>query len=123
MTLLALARLGSGVVPVDEPVLHADDLAVLRGQAVFETIRVYAGRPFRLDAHLDRLEASARRLGLPAPDRAGFEDAVAAALASCDTRDDASLRLLWTAGREDAGEPVGLVLVSTLSPDLDALRA
>ena len=122
MTLLALARLGSGVVPVDEPVLHADDLAVLRGQAVFETIRVYAGSPFRLDAHLDRLEASARRLGLPAPNRAGFEDAVADALASCDMRDDASLRLLWTAGREDAGEPVGLVLVSTLSPDLDALR-
>jgi 4-amino-4-deoxychorismate lyase len=121
MTLLVLARLGAGVVPVDEPVLHADDLAVLRGQAVFETIRVYNGAPFRLGAHLDRLEASAQRLGLPQPDRGGFEDAIAAALASCAAR-DASLRLLWTAGREDAGEPVGLVLVSTLAPDLDDLR-
>ena len=123
MTLLALARLGSGVLPVDEPVLHADDLAVLRGQAVFETIRVYGGRPFRLGGHLERLAASARRLKLPEPDRAGFEESVAAALAACDVRGDTSLRLLWTAGREDAGEPVGLVLVATLAPDLDELRA
>jgi branched-chain amino acid aminotransferase len=32
---------------------------VLLGDAVFETMRAYAGRPFALDAHLDRLERSA----------------------------------------------------------------
>ena len=31
MTLVALAVLGRGVVPVDTPVLHADDEGVLRG--------------------------------------------------------------------------------------------
>ena len=72
MTLLAVVRLGRGVVPVDEPVFHADDEGVLRGRAVFETLRVYGGRPFRLDEHLARLAASAERVGLPDPD-AAFE--------------------------------------------------
>ena len=63
MTLVALAVLGRGVVAPDEPVLHADDEALLRGRAAFETLRVYAGRPFRLDDHLARLAGSAERIG------------------------------------------------------------
>ena len=63
MTLLAVAEAGRGTLAPDAPVLHADDEGVLRGRAVFETIRVYDGRPFRLDTHLDRLAASAVRLG------------------------------------------------------------
>src|SRR5581483_9809193 len=61
------APLRAAVVPLDEPVLHADDEGVLRGRSVFETLRVYGGRPFMLDAHLARLAASAARLRLPAP--------------------------------------------------------
>jgi len=37
-------------------------------------------------------------------------------------RPDATLRLLWTAGREGGGAPLGLALVSTLPPGLDELR-
>ena len=67
---LALAVLGAGVVDAGRPWLHADDAGVLRGRAAFETMRVYAGRPFRLDSHLARLVGSADVLGLPAPDPA-----------------------------------------------------
>ena len=66
VTVLALAVGGRGLVDPDEPVLHADDEAFLRGRAAFETIRVYGGRPFRLDDHLERLAGSAERLDLPA---------------------------------------------------------
>ena len=59
MTLLAVAVNGRGVVDADEPVLRADDEALLRGRAAFETIRVYGGRPFKLAQHLDRLAAIA----------------------------------------------------------------
>ena len=70
MTLLAVVELGRGLRrPRTHPVLHADDEGFLRGRAVFETVRVYGGRPFRLDVHLDRLAASAARVGLPPPER------------------------------------------------------
>ena len=47
MTLLAVAVGGRGIVDPDQPVLHADDEALLRGRAAFETMRVYDGKPFR----------------------------------------------------------------------------
>jgi 4-amino-4-deoxychorismate lyase len=122
MTLLALAQLGRGVVSVDTPILHADDEGVLRGRSVFETLRVYGGVPFMLDAHLDRLAASAARLRLPEPPRAAFGDAAFDAIAAGGEL-DATLRFLWTAGREGVGEPTGLALVSPLPPGLDELRA
>ena len=46
MTLLAVAIAGRGLVDPEEPVFRADDDALLRGGAAFETIRVYGGRPF-----------------------------------------------------------------------------
>ena len=56
---VAVAVLGRGVVDPDTPVLTADDAALARGLAAFETVRVYGGRIFALDEHLDRLRASA----------------------------------------------------------------
>jgi branched-subunit amino acid aminotransferase/4-amino-4-deoxychorismate lyase len=120
--LLALADVADGVLDPAAPVLHADDEGVLRGRAVFETLRVYGGTPFKLDTHLERLAASAGRLRLPEPPHDAFAAAAAAAVRA-GGRPDATLRLLWTAGREDGGAPLGLALVSTLPPGLDELRA
>jgi 4-amino-4-deoxychorismate lyase len=122
VTLVALAQLGRGVVPVDEPVLHVDDQGVLRGRAVFETRRVYGGVPFKLEQHLDRLAASAGRLRLPPPPPAEFAAAAKEVIAAA-AHPDATLRFLWTAGRENGGAPAGFALLSTLPPDLETLRA
>jgi branched-subunit amino acid aminotransferase/4-amino-4-deoxychorismate lyase len=122
LTLLAVAEVGLGALDPDAPVLHADDGGVLRGRAVFETIRVYDGHPFRLDAHLARLATSAERIGLPPVDEDGLALAVEQALDAADER-DAVLRLLWTPGREGEGRPTGLALVSTLPPGHKELRA
>lgn len=113
--LLALAQLGRGVVPADEPILRADDEGVLRGRAVFETLRVYGGRPFELDAHFDRLRASAARLRLPAPPVAELQSLAHDALAAAG-EPDCALRFLWT-------PETGLALVSALPPELEELRA
>ena len=75
MSLLAVAIAGRGLVDPAEPVFRADDDALLRGGAAFETIRVYGGRPFLLDDHLTRFRFSAEALALPAPD--GVEELVA----------------------------------------------
>ena len=122
MTLLALAVLGRGVVPADEPALHADDEALLRGRAAFETLRVYGGRPFRLDDHLARLAGSAARIGLPSVDEGACRSLARQALEAAGT-DEAVLRLYWTAGREGTGAPSGLALVSTIPPELEERRA
>jgi 4-amino-4-deoxychorismate lyase len=101
-------------------VLRADDEALLRGRAAFETTRVYAGKPFRLDEHLARLAASAARIELPEPDLGAFRDLVAAALEGIE---DASLRLVWTPGPSEEGDPVGFAIFSDVPADHEPLRA
>lgn len=122
MTLLAVQVVGVGALPPDEPAIFADDEGFLRGRAVFETVRVYGGTPFRLEAHLERLAHSAAAVGLPVPDLDGLAAAGAGAIAEA-REPDATLRFLWTPGREGLGRPTGLALVSTLPPDLEERRA
>jgi 4-amino-4-deoxychorismate lyase len=122
VTLLALAVGGRGLVDPGEPVLHADDEAFLRGRAAFETIRVYDGRPFRLDEHLRRLAGSAERLGLLPVDPAAFRGLVREAL-DASSEPDAVLRLYLTPGREGGTYPTVMAMVSTLPPDLEERRA
>ena len=120
VSLLAVAVAGRGLVPPDEPVLLADDEALLRGRAAFETLRVYGGTPFRIGEHLARMRASAERLGIEWP--GGFEELAAEALAAAG-EPDAVLRLYLTPGREGSGRPVSLALVSSLPADLEERRA
>ncbi|MEO5576345.1 MAG: aminotransferase class IV [Gaiellaceae bacterium] len=116
MNLLAVAVGGRGVVDPAEPVLRADDEALLRGRAAFETIRVYDGRPFKLAEHLERLAGSAERIGLPEVNRLELEELARQALDAAATP-DAVLRLYWTP------TPVALALVSELGNHYDGLRA
>lgn len=118
---LALAVLGHGVVDPDRPWLLADDEAVLRGRAAFETLRVYGGVPFRLDSHLQRLRRSAEVLRLPAPDTAGLAALGRQAVEAAGLA-DAALRIVWTPGRDD-GAPGGFALVTPIPPGLEAERA
>jgi 4-amino-4-deoxychorismate lyase len=92
MTLIAVAVDGRGLVEPTEPILAADDEAVLRGGAAFETIRVYNGRPFLLGEHLERLRYSAEALALVPPD--GVEELVELVLAAAPP--DHVLRLYRT---------------------------
>ena len=121
MTLLALAVGGRGLVSPEQPVVRADDEALLRGRAAFETLRVYGGRPFRLDAHLERLESSALAIGLPAPDRDELAELAALVLPQAG-EDDAVLRFVWTAGPVE-GPPAGLALLSEVPGWIDVVRA
>ena len=103
-----------------EPVLPADDEALLRGRAAFETLRVYGGVPFRIDDHLERMEASAARLDVRWP--GGFAELADQALSAAAVS-DAVLRLYLTPGREGSGKPCSFALVSALPDDLEERRA
>jgi 4-amino-4-deoxychorismate lyase len=88
------------------PVLRADDLGVLRGESVFETLRVGGGRPAFLEAHLARLGESARRLDIALP--GGWGELAEKA---CVGVDDGVLRLVCSKGAPETG-PVGFALVT-----------
>lgn len=120
MTALALAVTGRGLVDPSEPVLRGDDDALWRGRAAFETLRVYGGRPFRLEAHLDRLTASAESIGLPPVERRRLQVLTGLVLPKA-AGGDASLRLVWTAGPEQ-GPPSGLALLGAIPDWLEPLR-
>jgi 4-amino-4-deoxychorismate lyase len=113
--LLALAVGGRGVVDPAEPVLRADDDALLRGRAAFETLRVYGGRPFRLAEHLERMAVSADRIGLPPLNRLELEELARQALDAAGSP-EAVLRLYWTPA------PASLALVSAVPDGYDELR-
>ncbi|HEX4746685.1 MAG TPA: aminotransferase class IV [Gaiellaceae bacterium] len=120
MSALALAVTGRGLVDPTEPVIRADDEGLLRGRAAFETLRVYGGRPFGLEAHLDRLAASAASIGLPAVERRRLQVLVGLVLPKAEGG-DASLRLVLTAGPA-GGMPTALALLSAIPDWIEPAR-
>jgi len=107
-----VAVLGRGVVPADTPILRADDLGVLRGDGIFETMHVRDGQPWLLDEHLARLARSARRLDLALPPAADLAALTREVCASWPATQEGGLRLVCTRGVE-GGEARG---VSAASP-------
>jgi branched-chain amino acid aminotransferase len=61
----SLASIDGVIMPAGEATIPATDEGLLRGDGVFEVIRVYDGRPFAFEEHLGRLERSAGNLRLP----------------------------------------------------------
>ena len=79
------------------------DHGLLYGDGIFEGIRAYAGRVFRLEEHLERLYQSARSILIEVPlTREEMRDAVLETLRINNLR-DAYIRLVVTRGRGDLG--------------------
>ncbi|MBW2280667.1 MAG: aminotransferase class IV [Deltaproteobacteria bacterium] len=74
------------------------DHGLLYGDGVFEGIRVYARRVFRLDAHLGRLELGTRAVGIELPGGVERMRHVVLETARAFGGDDAYLRLVVTRG-------------------------
>ena len=95
-------------VYIDGELLHRDrarvsvfDSSVQGGDAVWEGLRVYDGRVFSLDAHLDRLFDSAHALWFQGiPMREEVTEAIRQTLVANDMRDDVHIRLTLTRGEK-----------------------
>ena len=72
-TTAELGCLDGRIAPASELTIPATDEGLLRGDGVFEVLRVYRGKPFALADHLDRLERSAANLRLDGVPRAELE--------------------------------------------------
>ena len=74
-----MAVLGSVLIDgvpwdAEDAAISVFDIGFQRGYGCFEAMRAYDGTVFRLDQHLTRLEMSATKLRLPAPDRGTIAD-------------------------------------------------
>lgn len=94
------------IVNVNGELLHRDaagispfDSVVQGGDAVWEGLRLYSGRIFRLEKHLDRLFDSARALAFAAmPEREEIVAQLRRTLAANEMRDNVHIRLTVTRG-------------------------
>jgi len=109
---------GSWVHP-DEATLSINDIAVLRGYSVFESLRTYDRQPFHLDEHLRRLYRSAELIDLDIP---WLSEQIASVVREIIARNryrHATIRLLVTGGESEdgilpSGNPTLAVLITPL---------
>jgi len=110
------------LVPENEARVSVFDHGLLYGDGVFEGMRSYSGRVFRLDAHIDRLWESAQAICLKIP---MTKDAVAQAVndtLAANGLTDGYVRLLVTRGAGTLGldpnrtkDPQVIVIADTIS--------
>jgi len=120
-----LVWLNGRLVEASRARVSALDRGLLHGDGLYETWRTYGGEPFAVPAHLRRLAAAARRLGLPVPGSADLWVRRSRLLVRRNGLPEAAVRLTITRG--DAGEaivparraaPTVLLLVRPLPDDL-----
>ncbi len=98
-TAVELGSIDGHIAPSSEMTIPATDEGLLRGDGVFEVIRVYGGTPFALVQHLDRLERSAGNLRLPEVFRPELEAEIPELLAARGGAEfDGVLRIVVTRG-------------------------
>jgi branched-chain amino acid aminotransferase len=110
------------LVPEEQAVVSVFDHGLLYGDGVFEGLRSYSGKVFRIDAHLDRLYDSARAICLTIP---LAKEAVAKAVndtLAANGLADGYVRLVVTRGAGSLGldpnktkHPQVIVIADTIS--------
>lgn len=111
-----VARLDGELVDPETPLLHADDLGVLRGDGLFETVLVVDGVAWQFEAHLTRLARSAAMLDLPAQDLDAWRRCADAVIGAWRGGREMVLKLVLTRGRETGARATGFAAGSPV-PD------
>ena len=94
-----IVNINGRLVHRDEAGISPFDSVVQGGDAVWEGLRLYHGRIFKLHQHLDRLERSARALSFgEAPPQEKIVDEIRRTLAANNMRDGVHIRLTLTRG-------------------------
>jgi len=112
--------LNGQLVPINEASVSVFDAAFLHGAGLFETMRAYGGRVFRLEAHLARLKRSAEVLGIGTGlDPAGLREGIRQVL-EANALHEARVRLTVSAGsvrpeEADADAPQPTVLITAVA--------
>jgi branched-chain amino acid aminotransferase len=110
----------------NEATISINDVAVLRGYSVFESLRTYDRRPFHLNEHLQRLYRSAALIELEIPFAPEFVAQLIHESIERNTYQHASIRILVTGGESEdgvmPGDQPGLALLVTPLGERDMER-
>lgn len=126
-----LAIVDGQLMPVAAATVPAADPGFVRGDAVFEVVRIYDGRPFALDEHIERMERSAARMRLDL-DPGQVRTEIATLLAAAGTFSGLIRFIVTRGGRRigmheqapDPQHPVALrTLVHAPTPLLDQVKS
>ena len=119
-----IVTLDGEIHPPGTPLLHADDLAAVRGDGVFETLLVRDGAACLVESHLQRLTQSAKLMDLPEPDLPSWRRAIEVATRqwAAGTADEGALRLIYSRGRESGSAPTAYVMVNAVPERVAAVR-
>jgi branched-chain amino acid aminotransferase len=91
------------IVGIDEARVPVLDHGLLYGDGIFEGLRVYGGRVFRLPDHLRRISTGARALGLELPGGVSALEKIVLDTARAYARPEAYVRLIVTRGEGELG--------------------
>src|SRR4051812_2508865 len=121
-----IVNINGRLVPRDEAGVSPFDSSVQGGDAVWEGLRLYDGRIFKLHEHLDRLERSAHALSFSEiPSREKIIEEIRRTLAANKMRDGVHIRLTVSRGvkitsgmdpRLNQAEPTLIVLAEHKAP-------
>lgn len=108
------------------PTILATDQGVTRGDGIFESMLAVDGIPRKIQAHLDRLAASARTMDLAIPATDSWQAAITTALtayaATPPAGEQCVVKLIATRGPEGGNSTTAWVAVSAVSPSLAVQR-
>jgi len=112
--------LNGAILPVEQARIDPFDRGFSLGDGLFETLRGYDGRPFRLADHLERMSTAAAALEIPLPlDMPAVAEAVTQLLrANGHGQGDASIRITLSRGTGPRGlappaDPRPTLLIAT----------
>lgn len=96
-----LVWVGDELLPREDAKVSVFDSIVQGGDGVWEGLRVYNGKVFKLDEHLDRLSDSAKAMAfVNVPERNEIKRAIFTTLISNGMRNNAHIRLTLTRGKK-----------------------
>ena len=111
-----LASLDGEITLASEAAVPATDDGLLRGDGIFEVIRIYDGRPFAMDEHMARLARSGANIRLEVDVEAVRADAYRLLAQAGTGPEHQSLRVVLTRGGRR------LLLTEPLTPHRESVR-
>lgn len=115
-----ICYLNGKYVPFAQACLPLNDLGIVRGYGVFDFLRTYNGVPFKLTEHIQRLQNSAKLIGLSLPWSTAEIEEITQNTLTHNHLPEANIRIVVTGGASadfitPLGQPSLMVIVTPVS--------